>query len=72
MNPDQIVQQLRQELLINERIADLLKAHARNYADSMYRRTVGTTDHADLVRITGVAAGVEDFVNSLVQTEKRK
>lgn len=72
MTPVQVEKQLRQELQINERIADLLKAHAKNFADEMYRRTKNTTDHADMLRITGVAAGVENFVDSLVQTEKRK
>lgn len=72
MTPDQVADQLRRELLINERIAELLKAHAVNYADKMYRRTKNTTDHAELLRLTGVAAGVEDFITSLLTTEKRK
>lgn len=70
MTPNQVAQQLRQELQINERIADLLKAHAKNYADTMYRRTSATTEHANLIRLTGVAAGVESFVDSLFSTEK--
>lgn len=72
MTPEQAIYQLRQELLMNERAADLLKVHAKNYADSIYRRTKNTTDHAELVRLTGVAAGVEDFISSLFTTEKRK
>lgn len=72
MNPDQTVKQLRQELLINERVAELLKAHAKNYADAVYRKTANTTEPHDLIRLTGVAAGVENFVDSLFTTEKRK
>lgn len=72
MTPDQTAKQLRQELLINERVAELLKAHAKNYADAVYRKTVNTTEPHDLIRLTGVAAGVENFVDSLFVTEKRK
>lgn len=72
MTPSQVVDQLRKELAMNERVADLLKAHAKNYADEIYRRTSNTTDHAGLVRLTGVAAGVESFVDSLFTTEKRE
>lgn len=72
MTPHQVMTQLRQELHSNERLVSLLEAHAKNYADDMYRRTTGTTNHADLLRITGVAAGVEDFITSLLKTERRK
>lgn len=66
MTPDQVAQQLRQELAINERLAELLRAHAKTYADTLYRRTGSLTDHAGLLRLTGAAAGVEDFINSIL------
>lgn len=72
MSPEQVHQQLMQELLMNERVAELLKIHAKNYADDIYRRTARTTDPNSLVRLTGVAAGVEDFIDSLLTTEKGK
>lgn len=47
---------------MNERLADLVKQHAKNYADSIYRRTRNVTDTADLIRLTAEAAGVERFI----------
>lgn len=73
MNPEQVAQQLKQELLINERIAKLLREHARNSADQIYRKAGTTSDHATLVRLTGSASAIEDFIEKLLtlRTETR-
>lgn len=70
MTPAQAVQQLRQELLVNERLATLLTYVAKTYADEKLRLTYTTTNHADLIRLTGVSAGVEDFVKMLTTEVK--
>lgn len=66
VTPAQVVSQLRQELATNERIAELLLAHARAVADKAYRDTAKSLDHAFLLRQTGAAAGVETFVRELL------
>lgn len=67
MTPQQIAHQLKQELALNERLSKLLREHAKNYSDSIFRKTSSVTDHAGLLRLTGVAAGVEDFVSSILE-----
>lgn len=66
MTADQIAQQLRQELTINERLVELLRTHAKNIADETYRKTRQVTDHSSLLALTSSAAGVENFVNSIL------
>jgi len=66
MTPKQIKQQIRQELSINERLAELIRQDAKIFADSQYRKTKDVTDHASLVRLTGVAAGVEYYIDTLL------
>lgn len=61
MTPQQALKELRVELAMNERIADLLKEVAKNAADDDLRRTYVQLDHAAMLRLTGAAAGVEDF-----------
>ena len=67
MTPAQTLQQLQQELRIHERLAKLLAECARQHADSIYRKTSNVSDHAALLRLTGEAAGVENFINNLVK-----
>ena len=70
MSPKQVEDEIRKELQINERLADLLQQHAKTYADSLYRRCSDIIDHASLLRLTGVAAGVEAFVSDLIPKKK--
>lgn len=70
MTPKQVKQQLCQELAINERLAKLLAQDAKNFVDEQYRKTKDVTDHAGLLRLTGVAAGVEHYIQSLLARSK--
>lgn len=66
MTPQQVEQELKQELLIHSRLAGLLKAHAKNCADKRYRNTKDVTDYPVLIKLTCEAQAVEAFVNSIV------
>lgn len=66
MTPKQIEQELKQELLVNTRIADLLKAYAKLWADKRYRNTKDVVDFPVLIKLTCEAQAVEAFTNSIV------
>lgn len=72
LTPAQVEAELKKELLVNSRIAELLAAQAKNRADAIYRRTNTILDHASLVKLVGVAAGIEDFVSNLLPKERSK
>lgn len=66
MTPKQVEQELKQALLLQERLASLLKSHAKIYADRRYRNTKDVTDLATLIKLTSEAQAVETFINSIV------
>lgn len=68
MTPEQALNQLRQELAINERLAKLLTLVAKSYADKQLRDTYNIIDHASLLRLTGVSAGVESFIKLVTES----
>lgn len=70
MTPAQTLTQLRQELAMNERLAELLRDAAKHHADSIYRSTTKTVDPSSLLRLTGAAAGVEDFISTITESPK--
>lgn len=70
MTPEQKLQQLRQEFAMNERLAGLLHDVAKHFADKQLRDTYAVVDHASLIRLTGVAAGVESFVKLISDSPK--
>lgn len=72
MTKDQALAELRKELLTHERIAKLLYDCARDYADEVLRRGYNTTDAEALIRYSGVAAGAEKFIESLIKTDRIK
>lgn len=56
---------------MHERIADLIAIVAKNVADEDLRRTYGQLDHASMLRLTGAAAGVEDFARLILDAPNR-
>lgn len=62
----QALKELRTELAVNERIATLLQQVAKDTADADLRRTYTQLDHAAMLRLTGAAAGVEDFISQIM------
>lgn len=68
MTPDQVVNEIRKELAINERLAKLVQEAAKGYADRQLRDTYTQLDHASMLRLTGVAAGVESFAKLITES----
>ena len=62
--------ELQKALAMDERLAVLLKEAAKNYADLTLRHLYGTVEPAFLIRQTGMAEGVEQFVKSLTKPPK--
>lgn len=67
MDSDQTLKELRKELSVNDRLVELLREDSKNFADEHYRRTKDVIDHAGLLRLTGVAAGVEVYAARLLE-----
>lgn len=70
LSPEQVEELLRSEISRSPRLVMLLQEHAKNYADGIYRHTKNVIDHAGLLRLTGTAAGVEEFVAKLTASNK--
>lgn len=66
MTPEQRLLELRTAFASNPRLAEMLREEAKHYADLQYRKTKDSVDHAALLRLTGVAAGVEAFINIIL------
>ena len=70
LTPDQTMQELQKALALDERLAELLKDAAKNYADTALRYSYGTTEPAFLIRQSGMAEGVEQFIKSITKPNK--
>lgn len=68
MTPDQVLSEVRKELAMNERLARIIDQAAKHYADRQLRETYTQLDHAALLRLTGVAAGVESFSKLITES----
>lgn len=65
MTNDQALTEVRKALAMDERLASLIQQVAKAQADDDLRRTYDQLDHPALLRLTGAAAGVEDFVQRI-------
>lgn len=70
MDRRQVEAEIRKEFMMNGRLANLVKEHAKNYADELYRRTKNITDHAELIKRTAEAAAIERFVQLMIADDK--
>lgn len=61
MNDEQVLLEIRKELGMNERLASLIRKAAKQTADADLRRCYSQLGHPEMLRLTGAAAGVEDF-----------
>ena len=59
--------ELQKALAMDERLAVLLKEAAKNYADLTLRQLYGTVEPAFLLRQTGMAEGVEQFIKGITK-----
>lgn len=67
MTPEQRINEIRKELLLNERLTTLLVEEAKHYADASLRKSYSTNDAALLIRQAGLAEGVEKFVSLITK-----
>ena len=70
LTPDQTMQELQKALALDERLAELLKDAAKNYADTTLRKLYITVEPALLIRQSGMAEGVEQFIKSITKPNK--
>lgn len=70
MTRDQRLNEIRKELLANQRLAGLLAEAAKEFADAALRRQYDTNDAAFLVRQSGMAQGAEMFLSEITKAPK--
>lgn len=67
MTPEQKLHRLRQELAINEVLAEAITENAKLLADAELRASYKTLDAATLIRNAAFAEGVEQFAALLTK-----
>lgn len=67
MTPAQVLNEVRKELAINERLADLLKQVTKNLADHELRLTYQITDPSILLRQSAAAEGMERLLTEITK-----
>lgn len=67
MTPAQSLLELQKALVSDERLVELLRDAAKNYADTTLRKLYGTVEPALLIRQTGMAEGVEQFIKLITK-----
>ena len=67
MSPDQTLSELQKALVGDERLVELLKDAAKNFADTTLRMSYSTVEPALLIRQSGMAEGVEQFIKLLTK-----
>lgn len=65
MTPAQMLQEIRQALGANPRLADLITQYGKAKADATLRETYTTLDPAILVHKTSYAKGIEVFTSEI-------
>lgn len=63
MTPAQALHELRKELAVNTRLADLVKRVADDTAAEMYRLTANTIEHGMLIKLTSEASATTKFAS---------
>lgn len=59
--------ELQKALVGDERLAELLQDAAKHYADTTLRRLYSTVEPAMLIRQSGMAEGVEQFIKTITK-----
>lgn len=67
MTPEQALNELRKELAVNSRIADLVKRVAADSATEFFRRTSQTIEHGLLIKLTSEAGATTKFADSITK-----
>lgn len=72
MTPEQKVIALRQDLALNEDLANLLAEVAKQMADAELRQSYKTVDASILIRQAGIAEGIEKFVTEITKAPRAR
>ena len=67
MTPEQTLLELQKALVGDERLSELLKEAAKHYADTTLRKLYSTAEPAMLIRQSGMAEGVEQFIRAITK-----
>ena len=70
MTPEQSLYRIQQELALNEELRELLVKFSKHYADTALRKNYSTNDAAMLIRQSGMAEGVEQFIKDITKAPK--
>lgn len=70
MTPAQSLYRIQQELALNEELRELLVEFSKHYADTALRKNYSTNDAAMLIRQSGMAEGVEQFIKDITKAPK--
>lgn len=57
--------EIQKALVADERLAGLLKVASKHYADVALRKLYGSVEPAFLIRQSGMAEGVEQFIKTI-------
>lgn len=67
MNRQQLQLEIRKELGMQDRLVALLRQYSKMTADAALRRSYQTNEPASLIRQSGYAEGIEDFIGDITQ-----
>ena len=67
MTPEQTMQEIQKALVGDERLSGLLQDAAKHYADITLRKLYSTVEPAVLIRQSGMAEGVEQFIKTITK-----
>ena len=67
VTPEQTLLELQKALVGDERLSELLKEAAKHYADTTLRKLYSTAEPAMLIRQSGMAEGVEQFIRTITK-----
>lgn len=70
MTPEQNLLELQKVLASDERLAELLRNAATHYADTTLRGLYRTVEPALMIRQSGMAEGVEQFIKNITKPPK--
>lgn len=70
MSPEQELNEIRKELLANERLAKLLTDFSKRFADTALRKLYTVNEPALMIRQAGIAEGVELFMKDITKSPK--
>lgn len=65
MTPEQELNEVRKELAVNERLAQLILSVAKHQANAEFRHMYKSNEAAIMIRQTGIAEGIEKLAAAI-------